>query len=246
VTVAPAPALQAAGVSPRRICAKTGRSILPPDRISPARLIAQHPDAVFTVEGLSPLFEQWPQFNLVQADLDEYLEAHPIEFDPEETSGKSAVLNRHREPEVESAEVEAAPVPMPDEIETAVQRRIKADQTLANARVALTTATYAERDARGRLAVAVTAFQQGLTPVTPQELRNQFVREQQELRRAAAAGEIPAPPRRGIGKSMVDRIASYGRGGSPARGDYRRGAYGAQSKGAPNFDPKRGPVANGG
>ena len=128
-------------------------------------------------------------------------------------------------------------------IESAVQRRIKADQELANRRVELMAAGEAERAARTRLSVAVTTFQNGFAPVSPEQMRRDYVREQNEIRAAIKDGRLPPRKNPGHGKSMVDRQAFYGRGGNPAAGNYRRGAYPSQAFGAPNYDPRRGNVA---
>ena len=132
------------------------------------------------------------------------------------------------------------PPATPQEIETAVLRRIQADQDLANRRSELLSAQSAERVARDALAKAVTQFQIKLAPVTPEALRRSHVAEQAAIRQAQKDGLLPQRPGPGIGRSVVDRQAYYSRGGSPARGSYQRGAYPSQAKGAPNFDPRRG------
>jgi hypothetical protein len=119
----------------------------------------------------------------------------------------------------------------PEEVNAAVTRRIDSDQLVANARVDVLHAGNVERAAREKLAKAVTAFQTGLAPLTPEQLKKDYVKEQQAIRAGIASGEIPVKPRGAIGKSVVDRIASYGRGGSPAHGNYRRGAYAASARG---------------
>ena len=128
-------------------------------------------------------------------------------------------------------------------IEAAVQRRIKADQDLANRRVELMATGEAERTARAKLATAVQTFQNGFAPVSAEQMRRDYVREQNEIRAAIKDGRLPPRKNPGHGKSVVDRNAFYSRGGNPARGDYRRGAYPSQAYGAPNRDPARGPVA---
>jgi hypothetical protein len=163
--------------------------------------------------------------------------ARPIEFEGE----PEAITTRDGGSKEPEAVAESEAPGTPEQIEAATLRRIKADQDLANKRVAVIAATNVERAARDRLAKAIGAFQSGFAPMTQQELRNQHVKEQTEIRRKIASGEMK-PPRRGtgVGKSVVDRTAFYGRGGNPATGNYRRGAYPSQAKGAPNFDPRRG------
>jgi hypothetical protein len=133
-------------------------------------------------------------------------------------------------------------------IEAATLRRIKADQDLANRRVELMAAQNAERDARTKLARAVTTFQNGFAPITPEQLRRSHVQEQADIRAAIKEGRLPMPRRgAGIGKSAVDRAAYWSKfGGGPGAGGggaYRRGAMPSNVKGAPNYDPSRGAVA---
>jgi hypothetical protein len=119
---------------------------------------------------------------------------------------------------------------------------------LSNKRVELIVAQSAERAARAKLAAAVSAFQSGFPVLTPQDLRNQFVKEQQAIRAAIKSGEMEQPRRgAGIGKSAIDRAAYYQKfGGGPGAGGgraYARGAAPSQARGTPNYDPRRGPVA---
>lgn len=132
---------------------------------------------------------------------------------------------------VSNTEPEAPPPPTQEEINAAVERKIAAERDLPNKRVALIAAGSAEREARAKLAAAVTQFQSGLAPITPQELRSQFVKEQQAIRSAIARGEMPGRPGPKIGKSAVDRNAFYSRSTNPAHGDYRRGSYPASARG---------------
>jgi len=136
------------------------------------------------------------------------------------------------------AEPEAPPA-TPEAIERATARRLAADHALANARVAVIGAQNTERDARGKLAKAVSAFQSGFPPITREQLMRDMIASEQARK---AAGHTSHPQSR-PGKSVVDRVAFYGRGGNPARGDYRRGAFPSQAFGAPNHDPRRGAVA---
>jgi hypothetical protein len=124
----------------------------------------------------------------------------------------------------------------------------EAERALGERRVDLVRAKDAEANARRKLAIAITAFQQstGTKPMTPDELFRANAKSEHEYRMAVARGEIEPPKRpQGIGRSAVDRAAHYGRGGNPAGGGgaYRRGAYPSQYFGAPNYDPRRGPVA---
>jgi hypothetical protein len=212
-------------------------------------VIGQHAGEPITVENLAPHFP--PDFDLGQDDLAPYQE---VEFE-----GGPAEVKADPTPEPDSkaladardAKTPVSPQPrtpkeaqaLAEAIEAATLRRIKSDQNLANRRVELLAAQSAERDARTKLAEAVTTFQKGFAPVTPEQLRRAHVQEQAEIRAAIKDGRLSPRKNPGSGKSVVDRMASYGRGGNPARGDYRRGAYPSQAKGAPNYDPRRGPVA---
>jgi hypothetical protein len=161
-----------------------------------------------------------------------------------EAKAKAKAFNGHRERQrqpIKAPEADSlAPAPAtPEQIEAATLRRNKAEQTLANARVAVMVAQNAERGARAKLAEAVTTFQKGFPKVTHEQLMRDVIASEQQRK---AAGH-PLRPQGQPGKSVVDRVAFYGRGGNPARGDYRRGAFAASAKGAPNYDPRRGAVA---
>jgi hypothetical protein len=191
--------------------------------------IGANPDAPLTIEGLKEFFP--PDFDLGNDDLAPY---QAVEFEAEAEPTPKAEAK---------PEPEAAPVaPTPEAIEAATLRRIKSDQDLANARVAVTVAGNAERTARDKLGKAVQAFQSGFPQITREKLVADHAKEQLEIRRKIASGEMELRKNPGIGKSVVDRTAFYGRGGNPARGDYRRNAYPSQMKGTKNYDPRRGPV----
>jgi hypothetical protein len=200
-------------------------------------MIAQHPGEPLTVENFAPYFADLPNFDLGDDDLEQYAEAaaeQAIEFE----GAPEPLAQPIKAPETVAESVK--PVPgTPEEIEAATIRRLDADKTLANARVAIMAAQHDERDARNKLAKAVSAFQSGFAPITSQELRTQFVKEQQEIRRAIAAGEMPGRPGPKIGKSAVDRAAYYQRGGTPTGGGraYARGALPASVRGRV-FAPK--------
>jgi len=140
----------------------------------------------------------------------------------------------------EAEPIAPAPAPAdPAAIEAAVIRRNKAEQDLANARVLQITENETERRLRTELAKAVTDFQASFPPITREQLMRDVIASEQERK----ANGHPLQPQGRPGKSVVDRLAFFGRGGNPARGDYRRGAFPASSKGAPNFNPARGAVA---
>jgi len=211
--------------------------------------IIAHPDAPLTIEALAPHLP--PDFDLGEDDLQPYQQAAVSESAPEVAPVKvgnrvldaEAAARHAAEAEAEAAEPAAPLPPDPDAIDAAVKRRIAADQALANKRVALLAAQSAERDARAALAQAVQQFQVGFPPKSQSELLREHAQEQAAIRAAIKSGALPPRKNPGIGKSVVDRLASYGRGGNPASGDYRRGAFGSQMRGRLNHDPRRGPVA---
>jgi hypothetical protein len=133
--------------------------------------------------------------------------------------------------------------------EAARNRAFAADRNLGECRLAVARAKDAESASRRKLAAAVTQFQIATATKRPtqSEFFKQHAIEQNEIRRKIAAGEMPGPVRRNtaIGRSAVDRAAFYQKGGNPAGGGraYARGALPASHKGAPNYDPRRGPVA---
>jgi hypothetical protein len=173
----------------------------------------------------------------------------PIVFEGEAEQSPEAIgeaearaFNAHRESQrapIKAPEADSPAPATPEQIDAAILRRNKAEQGLANARVAVTVAGNAERAARAKLAEAVTTFQNGFPKVTHEQLMRDVIASEQQRK---AAGH-PLRPQGQPGKSVVDRVAFYGRGGNPARGDYRRGAFAASAKGAPNYDPRRGAVA---
>jgi hypothetical protein len=203
-------------------------------------ILAQYAGEPITVENRAPHFPA--DFLLGDDDLAQYQQAAK-ETPPVKINGRMLDPEAAARHTAAEAEAVAKAAPDPAAIEAATLRRIKADQDLANRRVEVLAAQDAERVARDKLATAVTTFQKGFAPVTPEQLRRSHVAEQAEIRAAIKDGRLNPRRNPGIGKSVVDRIASYGRGGSPARGNYQRGAFGSHMKGAPNYDPRRGAVA---
>lgn len=198
-------------------------------------IIGQHPGEPVTVEHLAQFLP--PDFDLGDDDLQPYQQA-AVSGGPPDTEKRvldpATVYEAQMSPKQAAATQEA--------IEAATQRRIAADQVLANRRVELLAAQDAERVARDRLATSIMTFQKGFPPMTPEQLRRAHVQEQTEIRQAIKDGRLNPRKNTGHGKSMVDRQAFYGRGGNPAHGNYRRGAFPSQAYGAPNYDPRRGPV----
>jgi len=152
----------------------------------------------------------------------------------------AALDTLHQAPEPEA--------PAPNDPEAARNRAFAAERNLGECRLAVTRAKDAESASRRKLATAVTQFQiaTGTKRPTQSEFFKQHAIEQNEIRRKIAAGELPPPQRRGaaIGRSAVDRAAFYQKGGNPAGGGraYARGALPASHKGAPNYDPRKGPT----
>lgn len=209
------------------------------------------PDAPLTVEHISRYLPG--DFKLTDANLAEFrpAEAEPapvtvFELAASLKSRVDAMQANGAAPEAEpesSGTVEVVPdtPATPEEIELVSARRNQVEKDLANARVARTVAGNTERRLYGVLAKAITQFQSGFVPMTPEQLRREYVQEQAAIRQGIKDGTIPTGPGPAIGKSVVDRAAYYSRG-NPRTGNYRRGAYPANYKGGPNFDPRRGPV----
>jgi hypothetical protein len=199
--------------------------------------IQTHPGEEVTVENLAKYLPS--DFDLRDDDLAPFIEA-PVEFE-----GEAPQAQTNAKPIIETlAEVKAETEPEPEpitaeQIEAAVTRRREAEQNLANRRVDLLKADTVVRAARDALSKAVSAFQSGFAPISREKLMRDYISSEQARK---AAGHQSAPQGR-PGKSVVDRMAFYSRGGSPARGSYQRGAYPSQLKGAKNYDPRRGPVA---
>jgi hypothetical protein len=132
-------------------------------------------------------------------------------------------------PDDEPAPVVKAPLRIAPEDPIAIAQRVAhAEERLIDARAVLQEAKRRAKDARGKLAEAITQWQLGSgAPRNFDELIRQEIAASNELRRAQAAGEIPPPPER-IHRSTVDRVASYGIGGSAedhVRGRMKNGGY---------------------
>ncbi len=118
-----------------------------------------------------------------------------------------------------------------DEISAAVARLTKAERDVAEARTLQINEDRTEKELNAKLSAAVTQFQNGFKPLSPEQLKKQYVAEQQNIRAAIARGEMPGRPGPKIGKSVVDRNAYYSRSTNPAHGDYRRGAFPSSARG---------------
>jgi hypothetical protein len=197
------------------------------------KVIEAHADEPRTVEALSKYFEEYSDenysFDFGADDIERYEMAEtPIEFTPDESEAKpETVLERARRIGVDGvapikAEDAEPPVATPEEIDAALDRKIAADHDLANARSALMGAQSVEKDARAKLAKAVTQFQIGLAPMTPEQLRREWIESQQEERRQRAAQGWPEPEHGRPGKSAIDRYRfNAGRGSVNTRGGHR-------------------------
>jgi hypothetical protein len=208
----------------------------------------QRAGSPITVEFVSKFLPE--DFELEESDLAEFQPAEAVPaaqaepFDWAALNERVQRLNANGEaPDMQEPEAPAVQEPPAlGDIEAATARRIASDSLVANTRNAVLAAQNVEREARARLANAVVQFQSGFQAVTPEQLRRDHVKEQQAIRAGIANGTIE-PPRygSGVGKSVVDRIAFAQRSGSHNNGNFRRGA--STIKGAPNFDPRKGPVA---
>jgi hypothetical protein len=152
--------------------------------------------------------------------------------------------------EAESTPIEPDAVDAPEESSPAAMtateardRVVALNNQLAQARADVMSAQQRQRDARAKLGAAITQFQSGFAKISPSELLRQNARDQAELRRLGKDGRMrQSQP----GPSAVDQMAYFSKGGSVNRGagpKWRRGAYDASAQGAPNSDPRRGPVA---
>ena len=172
-------------------------------------------------------------FDLSQSELDGFLadEAEPTAVD---------LLTIESDAPADEPEAEAAPAMTMDE---ARDRLVRLNNELSQARGDVLMLASKQRDARAKLAAAITQFQTGFPKLTPTELLRQHAREQNELRAQGKTGRVrQSRP----GPSVVDQAAYYSRGGTANRGygpKWRRGAYAADSYGAPNSDPRRGAIS---
>jgi hypothetical protein len=193
-------------------------------RVNPLRVdmiantIAQNPGEALTVENLARFFPE--NFELSKYDLKLHREPpaeQPIEFEgaPEP---QPQPMN-HPLP-VAGNEAEQTPEPPPpparEQIENAAQRRIKADQDLANARILQMTEDRTEHELRAKLAKAVTNFQAAFPPITRDTLMRQYNQEQAAIRGAIARGEMPAP-QSNVPRGAVSRAAYFQKFGHGAR-----------------------------
>jgi hypothetical protein len=182
-------------------------------------VISERAGEPITVENLAKFFPD--DFFLCDGDLAPYREAEPATEQPIEFEGATepeAQPFNHPLP-ITGNEAEQAPGPPPpafEQIENATQRRIKADQDLANARVLQMKEDKAEEQLCAALATAVTAFQAAFPPVTRETLMQQHNQEQAAIRHAISRGEMPAP-QQNVPRGAVSRAAYYQRFGHGAR-----------------------------
>jgi Arc/MetJ-type ribon-helix-helix transcriptional regulator len=115
--------------------------------------------------------------------------------------------------------------------------RLLRDQ-LAERQARVRALTDKRGQARAAVAQSFGAWLNGQPRVTPDQLAQQFCKEQAALR--AANGGDDSGPRIVPGPSMVDRQAAFSKGGSASdhvrgqhrNGGYRRGAYSSAARGA--------------
>jgi hypothetical protein len=181
-------------------------------------VIAQHLDEPITVENLAQYFPD--DFSLGDGDLAPYIDAVPAE-QPIEFEGAPEPQPMNHPLPVAGNEAEQTPEPPPppparEQIENAAQRRIKADQDLANARILQMTEDRTEQELRAKLAKAVTNFQAAFPPITRETLMRQYAQEQAAIRGAIARGEMPAP-QSNVPRGAVSRAAYFQKFGHGAR-----------------------------
>jgi hypothetical protein len=150
------------------------------------------------------------------------------------------------------AHVADIPRTSPPAPQAANDRLVAAAKALSLARVAATQARAALAQARANLTAARVAHAEG-SPNTMSFNDNvrDYLEAQAKQKEAAKRGEAWAVKKTRVGRgSYIDVSASYARGtddvNSAARArnryGYKRGAYGAERLGTPNFDPARGNV----
>jgi hypothetical protein len=184
-------------------------------------VVSERAGEPITVENLARFFPD--DFCLCDYDLAPYIDGapaeQPIEFEgAEPTPAPEAEAFNHPLP-VSGNEAEQAPEPpppTPEQIDKAVQRRIKADQDLANMRVLQLTEDDKERELRTALAKAVHTFQSGFPPINPALARKQHAQEQVQIRQAIKDGLLPGPEQN-VPRGAVSRAAYYRRFGHGPR-----------------------------
>ncbi len=158
-----------------------------------------------------------PDFELIEQDLIEQppLAAGPTKLSEMDLEPPAKVNGHARTPEDNEREGRGYSEIEPDaiEIERAESKVFELTNALAEARAAVNACARAEGDANGNLAKAIGHFQAGFPPFTPEMLRREFIRSEQQTRAARARGELP--PRPGItpGRSRIDQQRAYARGG---------------------------------
>lgn len=196
-----------------------------------------------TVENLKPLlpsdyFMVPEDFELIAPVIEPPAVAGElVAIESDDTVTRNAVIepvDSQPPPVVVLERLKVTPTPTINTIEQATDATIVAQNALAEARVHLTVCGRQEGEARAALAEAISQFQSGFQKITPEQLRRNYAIEQQEYRRAVAAGEIAPRQRPRIANSNIDRSAAYSRGDMEA-GTYRsyaRGAHPASRQGS--------------
>jgi hypothetical protein len=125
---------------------------------------------------------------------------------------------------------------------------LAAQNRLGEARININLARENTKRARGKLAAAITAWQNGATPYTQEQLVRDHLRSEQEKRRQRIEQGVPPQVKR-VGKSALDISAAYSRDNTPEGAvrsrmqiGARRGAFPKSMQGQKNFDPARGAV----
>ncbi|HUI12980.1 MAG TPA: hypothetical protein VL048_05865 [Xanthobacteraceae bacterium] len=190
------------------------------ERVTPATLRARLPEARFPNLGEIGEDEAEAAFAIIEAEA----EQHAATFEAEQPAEQQAA------PQADTPQPEAPTMPPAE----AVENLRLASVALANARAAVTTATNLRNRARERLASAVQAWQTGMPRMTRDQAAREVIATYQATRAEQVRSIQPGP-------SVIDRVAANQRGGPAAWGNFRRGA--STVRGAPNFDPRKGPVA---
>jgi hypothetical protein len=151
----------------------------------------------------------------------------PADFDLAEQELKDTLaLMGSEPPEVTAESADAAPAEptAPTMTREQAQERVRlAHADLAAHRADLIRCGNRQRKARADLGAAISAFIAQQAPKTREQLIRDEIAANQQFKADVAVGKVRPRERPRPGRSVVDRIASYQRGGSPASGNFRRG-----------------------
>lgn len=151
---------------------------------------------------------RYPEFSLLQADLDEL---PPPVIDAEFTAVEPG----------DGAAPQMAPEPehVPTTIEEAERAVVVANDVLANARNDVNRAARIEREKNARLSQAILQFQSAFPVYTPAQLLRDHINSEADQRRRIASGELPQAEVAAGHRSVIDRQRAWRRSGGPDAGN---------------------------